>query len=269
VWTVEQFDGGPGSSVRPMMNVEGMSHVGTTRPTNEDAMTWDLDIGFVAVADGMGGHQAGEVASNLALEAILGFMRKSAATQDFTWPFGVNPQISLTANRLVTALKIGNRRVYKRSEEVPDYTGMGTTVAAVVAEGGHVTFASVGDSRIYTFSDGRLQQLTKDDSWVMMLAEKSGVSAESLKSHPLRNVLTNVLGARPDLEVQAGELDLDGQTLLLCTDGLHGVVSDDQMSSILTREKDLHRAAEELVRIALETSKDNITVVLVRNEAHA
>src|SRR5262245_8360620 len=102
-----------------MLRVHGLSHTGNTRTNNEDAMTWDLDIGFVAVADGMGGHQAGEVASRMALDAIVGFIRRSAASDDFTWPFGVDPQLSLTANRLLTALKIGNRRVFKRSEEVP------------------------------------------------------------------------------------------------------------------------------------------------------
>jgi protein phosphatase len=250
------------------MNVHGVSHPGNTRPINEDAMTWDLDLGFVAVADGMGGHQAGEVASSLALDVILNFMRKSAATDDYTWPFGVNPRVSLTANRLGTALKLGNRRVFKRSEEVPDYLGMGTTVVALVVEGSRVTFASVGDSRIYAYKEGALQQLTRDDSWVVMLSKEPGMTPEMLRSHPMRNVLTSVVGARPELDVEPAEIDLSEATLLLCTDGLHGVVPDDVIADVLDHEPNLQRATDALVQTALERdSKDNITAVLVRLDA--
>jgi PPM family protein phosphatase len=250
------------------MEVHGLSHPGNVRASNEDAMTWDLDLGFVAVADGMGGHQAGEVASSLALDAILSFIRKSAATNDFTWPFGVNPRLSLTANRLGTAIKIGNRRVFKRSEEVPDYVGMGTTVVALVADGSRVTFASVGDSRIYAFKEGTLRQLTRDDSWVVMLAEEQGVTPETLRTHPMRNVLTNVVGARPELEIQAAEIDLEHETLLLCSDGLHTSLSSEEITEVLVAESDLQRAAKALIRNALERDgKDNITAVLVRLSA--
>lgn len=228
-------------------------------------MVWDAAIGFVAVADGMGGHQAGEVASRLALDSISAFIRKSAETDDITWPFGVNPSLSSTANRLVTALKIGNRRVFRKSEEVPDYLGMGTTVVALLVNDSVATFSSVGDSRIYSFAGGELRQLTRDDSWAVMLAEESGVSGEALRKHPMRNVLTNVLGAKAELDVSVGELALNGQTLVLCSDGLHTAVPHDVMTSILASESDLQQGAEALVRAALERDgSDNITVVLAR-----
>jgi protein phosphatase len=228
-------------------------------------MVWDAAIGFVAVADGMGGHQAGEVASRLALDSISAFIRKSAETDDITWPFGVNPSLSVVANRLVTAMKIGNRRVFRRSEEVPEYVGMGTTVVALVANGPQVTFSSVGDSRIYAFADGVLRQLTRDDSWAVMLAEESGVTGEALRKHPMRNVLTNVLGAKPELDVVVGELAVQGQTLVLCSDGLHTALPHDVLTSIVASEPDLQQAAEALVRTALERDgSDNITVVLAR-----
>jgi len=253
-----------GTLADAMLKVHGLSHPGK-RQTNEDAMAWDVAIGFVAVADGMGGHQAGEVASRLALDAILSFMRKSAASNDFTWPYGVDPGCSLTANRLVTALKIGNRRVYKRSEEVPDYLGMGTTVVAAVADGPVVTFANVGDSRLYEFANGQLRQVTRDDSWSVMLAEESGVAPEALRSHPMRNVLTNVVGARPELDVTAGEVKMTDQTLVLCSDGLHTVVPSDVMTAILVQEPHLEQAADALVRAAVDRdASDNITVVLAR-----
>jgi serine/threonine protein phosphatase PrpC len=253
-----------------MIKAHGLTHQGHVRSSNEDAMTWDVAIGFVAIADGMGGHQAGEVASSIALESILNFMRKSAMTDDFTWPFGVDPKLSLTANRLITALRIGNRRVFKQSEEVPDYTGMGTTVVALVADGSQVTYASVGDSRMYSFHDGRLAQLTRDDSWLVMMSEEAGADVASLRGHPLRNVLTSVIGARPELQVGASEMTLDNETLLLCTDGMHGAVSDEAMAAILSKATDPHTAVQSLVRAALDAGgKDNITVVLVSNDGAA
>jgi serine/threonine protein phosphatase PrpC len=233
-------------------------------------MTWDVAIGFVAIADGMGGHQAGEVASSVALESILNFMRKSAVNDDFTWPFGVDPGLSLTANRLVTGLRIGNRRVFRQSEEVPDYTGMGTTVVALVADGATVTYASVGDSRMYSFLDGRLKQLTRDDSWLVMMSEEAGADATALRGHPMRNVLTSVIGARPELQVRAAEMTLDKETLLLCTDGMHGAVSDEKMAALLKAAGDPQAAVQALVRAALDAGgKDNITVVLVSHDGAA
>lgn len=228
-------------------------------------MAWDEAIGFVAVADGMGGHQAGEVASSTALDAVLSFMRRSASSDDFTWPFGVNPKVSLTANRLITALQIANRRVFKRSEEVRDYVGMGTTLVALVVEGSRVTLSSVGDSRCYLLTEGRLQQLTRDDSWLTMLADGPDFTPEKLKNHPLRNVLTKVVGAKPELEVTAQEVTLTDETLLLCSDGLHGALPAEVMAKILTDERDLDRGVDALVKAALERDgKDNITAVLVR-----
>jgi protein phosphatase len=228
-------------------------------------MVWDAAIGFVAVADGMGGHQAGEVASRLALDSISAFIKKSAETDDITWPFGVNPSLSATANRLLTAMKIGNRRVFRKSEEVPDYLGMGTTVVALIVNDSVVTFASVGDSRIYAFAGGELRQLTRDDSWAVVLAQESGVTGEALRKHPMRNVLTNVLGAKAELDVSVGEVPLEGQTLVLCSDGLHTALPHDVMASILASEPDLSQAADALIRSALERDgSDNITVVLAR-----
>jgi protein phosphatase len=252
-----------------MLNVQGLSHPGRRRKNNEDAMSWDVGLGCVAVADGMGGHQAGEIASQLALESIFWFLRKSASKVEFTWPFGVNPRLSLSANRLMTALKIGNRRVFTRSEENAEYAGMGTTVVAVLVEGSTITYASVGDSRIYSFADGRLQQLTRDDTWAAMLAKDPNITPEALQRHPMRNVLTAVLGAFPDLEVTTSDITAGDQVLLLCSDGLHTALSDEAIVAILSRERELNHAVEALVAAALEAGgSDNITAVLVRPGGH-
>lgn len=246
------------------MTVTGASHIGHVRKTNEDAMLWAPEIGFAAVADGMGGHQAGEVASQLALDTVHVFLRKSATTSDFTWPFGINPARSLNANRLMTAFKIANRRVFKRSEEMSEYV-MGTTLVAVLVEGNQVTYASVGDSRIYALDGGVLRPLTVDDSWRVLLAREPGITEEALRTHPMRNVLTNVIGAKPDLELEVHEMPWNGETLLLSSDGLHNPLSPETMAEILCMRADPRDAAEALVRAALDRDgKDNITAVVVR-----
>jgi serine/threonine protein phosphatase PrpC len=247
------------------MQAYGVTHPGKVRASNEDAMVWDEAIGFAAVADGMGGHQAGEVAARLALDALHHFLRKSAHDTDFTWPFGINPAWSLTANRLMTGIKIANRRVYKQSEDGTDYIGMGTTIVAVVLEDGRVTFASVGDSRIYMLSGTTLRQLTEDDSWLVMLGKEPGITPEALRAHPMRHVLTNVVGAKPEVTFQVMEEPLAGETLLLTSDGLHNALSMDVMTSVLTRQDDLRVTAEALLNEALErNANDNLTAVLVR-----
>lgn len=246
------------------MKVHGISHPGTTRSHNEDAMTWDEELGFVAIADGMGGHQAGEVASNLALEAMLTFMRKSAGPDEFVWPLGEEADLTHAANRLATAIRLGNRSVFKGAEATPQYLGMGTTVVGLLVDGTRVTYAGVGDSRLYAFDGGRLRQLTTDDSWLVLLADEPGMTPEILRHHPMRNVLTNVVGAKLELTVDVIEADLPGVTLLLCSDGVHGALTDDMMAEILSGEPDLQAAAQALVQAAMDNgSTDNVTAVLV------
>ena len=249
-----------------MLTVSSSTHPGAVRKTNEDALLWDPQLGLLVIADGMGGHNAGEVASHLAVDSLHSFMKMSADGDDFTWPFGINPQLSFAANRLMTAVKIANRRVFRESEANADYTGMGTTIVAAVAEGAHVTFASIGDSRMYSLHGAELQQLTSDDSWVMMLQKESGVDARAFEKHPMRHVLTSVVGARPEVDTEVHEMELvNGQTIILCTNGLHGGLTDAMIRSILQAETDLQRAADRLVDTAVKRDgSDNVTILLAR-----
>ena len=226
---------------------------------------WDPNLALLAVADGMGGHNAGEVASRMALDGMRKFLQEDAS-HDLTWPFGYKPALSIAANRLMTAIKIANLNVFSASEQRAEHAGMGTTVVAALVEGSRLTFASVGDSRIYSLSGKELRQLTKDDSWVVMLMKESGLDASAFARHPMRHVLTSVVGARPGLEVPVQEIDLaDGQMIMLCTDGLHGALTDDAIRTMLQSEPDLERAADTLVETAVtRDGKDNITVVLAR-----
>ena len=249
-----------------MLTVSSSTHPGAVRKINEDALLWDPELGLLIVADGMGGHNAGEVASHLAVDSLHSFMKMTADGDDFTWPFGINPQLSFAANRLMTAVKIANRRVFRESEANADYTGMGTTVVAALAEGAHVTFASVGDSRMYSLHGPELQQLTSDDSWVVMLQKESGFDARAFEKHPMRHVLTSVVGARPEVDTEVHEMELvNGQTIILCTDGLHGGLTDAMIRSILEAETDLQRAADRLVDTAVQRDgSDNVTILLAR-----
>jgi protein phosphatase len=249
-----------------MLIVCSRTHPGKIRTINEDSVVWDPGLALIAVADGMGGHNAGEVASRLALESVQAFLQKSVEGNNFTWPFGVNPSMSFGANRLMTAVKVANRRVFRASEERVEYTGMGTTLVAALVDGSHLSFSSVGDSRIYSLNGSELRQLSRDDSWLVMLSEEQGLDLATAEKHPMRHVLTNVLGARSELNVTVTDLDLsEGHTIILCTDGLHGAVPRELMLSILRADSDLERTADVLVETALERDGgDNITVVLAR-----
>ena len=247
-----------------MLTAETRTHPGG-RPTNEDCVLWDPALSLMAIADGMGGHNAGEVASRLALDAAREFLRESL-TDDVTWAYRRDPELSLTANRLVNAVKLANREILRAAEGHAELSGMGTTLVLGIVEDSRLTFASVGDSRLYALAGSKLRQLTRDDSWVAMLSAETGVDASLLKKHPMNHVLTSVVGARPELEVKVQEVDLEeGETLVMCTDGLHGVLADEVIQRTLEAETDLGQAAERLVQSALENrSRDNVTVLVAR-----
>ena len=258
----------PAAEVFRMLTAHGVSHPGRVRKSNEDRCDSDLALGIFVVADGMGGHNAGEVASALAVETIMTFMRRSQDGHDVTWPYGIDTKLSFHANRLMTAIRLANRRVFKTAESRDELSGMGTTVVAAFIDGAHLVFAGVGDSRIYSFLDGTLTQLTTDDSWVATL-QASGSALPPGEKHPMRHVLTNVVGAREQVELQMFERTLvDGEVLMFCSDGLHGEITDEQVAAILTRETDVAAAADALVAAVLEQpAKDNVTALVVRYQA--
>ena len=247
----------------------GVTHPGRVRPNNEDALLWDASGGLFVVADGMGGHQAGEVASRMAVETVQSFLEASRGDHDLTWPFGFDPALSMNANRLVTAVRLANRKVFQAGEDKPDLAGMGTTIVVALVDNETLTFCGVGDSRIYLLSGNVLQQITHDDSWVAtVLARDPEFDRAQLAHHPMRHVLTNVLGAREDTEVEVGERPLrKGEQLLLCSDGLYGGLDDAAMQILLSSPGGLNDLGDRLVAASLERGgTDNITVVLVRAE---
>jgi protein phosphatase len=241
----------------------GLTETGPVRHLNEDCFVSAEDLRLFVVADGMGGHAAGEVAARVAVESIQNFIRRSHENTDFSWPYGIDPTLSYEANRVKTAVSLANRRINKLAEEHDDYLGMGTTVVCALLSDSHLIAAHVGDSRLYLCNETELIQLTKDDSWAAtMLGGKDGNSGPQATRH----VLTNVLGARPDTEVHLLERKLSGdETLLLCSDGLHGSVPHETLWSMMASNQDLPVLAQSLISTALEHgSRDNITALVVR-----
>jgi PPM family protein phosphatase len=253
-----------------MIRAFGVSDTGRVRKTNEDAFVLDYDLRLFGVADGMGGHNAGEVASQLALETITAFVRRSASDTDFSWPYGLDQDLTFNGNRLRTAIHLANRRVFRAAESTDDYSGMGTTVVGVLMNGSRMSVAHVGDSRLFLLAGGELRALTHDDSWAArILAEDPHLTPEEIAHHPMRNVLTNVIGGGEHVEVHLSEHDLrGGEVLLLCTDGVHGVLDATALRSVLDRSPDPETAARALIQTALDQgSRDNVTALVVRYEA--
>jgi PPM family protein phosphatase len=252
-----------------MLEAIGQTDVGRRRKLNEDNFVVDTEVNLFAVCDGMGGHNAGEVASKIAIETLSAFVRKSAGEEkDITWPYGLEKELSFEGNRLKTAIRLANKRVFKAADNREDYTGMGTTVVAVLVSGNVLTVGSAGDSRCYLLRDGVLKQITQDDSWVSAAWAEGILSASEIERHPLRNVITKAVGAKDTLELDVVELGLrPGDVVMLCSDGLHAMLNDEQILQALGRTPGrLEESAERLIAAANEAGgKDNVTVVLLRH----
>ena len=219
----------------------------------------------------MGGHAAGEVASKVAVDSINEFVCLTGGDEEITWPFGLDENISYDGNRLKTAIRHANRKVLEATKEKTEYEGMATTVAAVLVDGDLANLGHVGDSRIYLCSEGELQQLTSDHSWVNEQIQSGVISADQARSHPLRNVVTRALGGKPDLAGRhAGPQAMSaGEILLICSDGLTTMVPDEEIARVLGEAGgDVDKAAHALVAASANAQggEDNITVVLLKFE---
>ena len=246
---------------------EALSDVGRKRKGNEDAHAVNLEQRLYVVADGMGGHAAGEVASRIAVEAIEEFVTLTSGNEEITWPFGLDETISYDGNRLKTAIRHANRRVLEATRESAELEGMATTVAAVLVEGDVANLAHVGDSRIYRYRDALLSLLTSDHSWVNEQIQSGVISADQARTHPLRNVVTRALGGKVDLQVDLTPSAVQPEdTLLLCSDGLTTMVPDEDIGELLRQgADDVEKLAHRLVDEAnARGGEDNITVLLIR-----
>jgi PPM family protein phosphatase len=247
-----------------MIEAHGVSDIGCVRERNEDRILIDDSQGLYIVADGMGGHSHGEMAAELAISTIRHYVESSGDRLDVTWPFGYNFELSVDANRMITAVQLANRQVWRQSERAPEYAGMGTTVAAVLASGKKITIGNVGDSRVYLWRNGTLRQLTVDDTWVKAISGRGAVQPDVF-SHPMRNFLTQSVGSKDVVDVHTCEEELmDGDLVILTSDGMHGSVPEAEISSAFCSEKPLTEVAATLVQRAKAAGgADNISVMLL------
>ncbi len=236
------------------------------RPLNQDWLYWDLELGLFVVADGMGGHNAGEVASHLAVQTVAAFIDQSQEPRDLTWPFGLDPERSLEANRLATAIRLANRRVHREGMAHAALSGMGTTLVAMLVAAERAVLGSVGDSRIYRLRGGGLQLLTRDDTWLSALMAAGSAQDPEMRAHPMRHVLTSVIGVNEDLMPTLREEALaSGDSWLLCTDGVHGHADSGTFAETLRVAPSAETAAARLVEAALAAgATDNATALVIR-----
>lgn len=247
----------------------GSTDVGLKRSHNEDNYGFDDELGLYVVADGMGGHAAGEVASSTAINAIFDFIRRLREEQDLTWPFNFNPNLTRSENALLNAIHLANENVCRLASENQAYSGMGTTVAGMLIDRDAAVVAHVGDSRIYRYRAGHLEPITVDHSWVNEQLRKNILTEEEARNHRWRNVITRALGNKMDIDVELQTVDLEPEDLyLLCSDGLSSMVIDAALNDILAEtNSDIEAACNALLSKANANGGiDNITTVLVAVE---
>lgn len=247
------------------VNGIGLTHVGRQRQHNEDTFLVELEAGLFLVADGMGGHAAGEIASRIAVEAISEFILHTAE-EEGTWPHAYDERLKRSTNRLMAALKLANTRVLEAMRKDARLRGMGTTVVASMVDGDTISFAHVGDSRAYMVREEQLSRITNDHSWVFEQVQAGMLTEEEAERHPLRNVITRALGGALTVTPDASEIIVrSGDIYLLCSDGLTGMVPEEEILRVLTSEPDLEAACATLIEKANENGGyDNITAILVR-----
>src|SRR5215831_12033620 len=240
---------------------------GLRRSSNEDFYCTRPDLGLFVVADGMGGHVAGEVASRVAVETIQTFIAETAgADKNRTWPFPFEPAISLEGNRLKAAFRLANRQIANLMADSAHLRGMATTASALLAGKNSACLAHVGDSRIYGMRNGSLEQLTHDHSWVEEQVRAGTLTEAAARQHPWRNVVTRALSGGSDPDIDTIEISPQpGERFLLCSDGLSGVVSGEAIESILgDRTLTLDQICDRLVAAANEGGgPDNVTALVI------
>lgn len=234
-----------------MIESFGLSDAGCVRKNNEDYYVLAPDLGLYVVADGMGGAQAGEHASKLAAETVLDTVMQARSS---------------SAETLLKAFEEANRRVLTAAATDATLEGMGTTLVAALESGEELLIASVGDSRAYVYENDELLVITEDQTWVHEVGRRLGLDEATLKTHPMRHVLTMAIGVSAQLRVHTYALrPAPGTQLLLCSDGLHGVVAEDTILEALSTTGELEEKCTFLVNSARDAGgPDNVTTVLLR-----
>jgi protein phosphatase len=239
-----------------ILRTAAQTDVGLRRRGNEDRFAVDSELGLSLVADGMGGHSAGQVASALAAATVVSSLQDSQASA------------ASSGERLRNALEDANRAIYSAARQKSECAGMGTTLVALLVDGNRGALAHVGDSRAYRVRAGRIRQLTDDHSIVGELLRRHEISADDAREHPHRHVLTRALGVRGRVQPDLAELRLEpGDLFVLCSDGLTNHLEDPEIAELSGASADLEACCAGLIALANERGgEDNITVALARCE---
>ena len=238
--------------------------VGMKRTHNEDFFSLLEDEQLFIVADGMGGHSSGEVASRMASETVGEFYRRTK-DEDATWPYKMDRNLSYIENRLVCGIKLANYKIYESASKDIRYKGMGTTVVTSLINGGRVYIAHVGDSRCYRIREGQIDQLTRDHSLLEDYKDaKPDMTEEEERNFPHKNVITRALGMRDTVQVDiCHDMVENSDIYLLCSDGLSGMVGDEMIMEVVKSSNDLEHVVNELVDQANRSGgTDNITTLI-------
>ena len=253
-------------NLKGILSVAGRTHTGQVRSHNEDFLGESLDIGLVALADGMGGYKSGEVASELAIATVMAELQASIPRLT---PGQLDPQTGYSNESLAVreAIVKANEEVYKKSMRDPKCRGMGTTLVLAVLYNNQVTIAHVGDSRMYRFRNSTLEQVTVDHTFLQELVDRGYYTQEEADASLNRNLVTRALGIQPTTAVDIREdLVIPGDIYLLCSDGLTDMVEDQEISKLVSEShNNLDNLAESLVeRANARGGRDNISVLLAK-----
>jgi PPM family protein phosphatase len=256
-----------GVVTRPLrIEVAGQTDVGRKRTHNEDNFAIMAEFGLYVVADGMGGHASGEIASKMAVDTLQEFFAATADDPERTWPYKMDRSKGYEENRLVTGIKLCNLRIFESAQRNTKQRGMGTTLVALFAVEDGVYIAHVGDSRVYRMRDGSMEQLTEDHSLLNDYKKMKHLTEEEIANFPHKNVIVRALGMKDTVKVDTRfETPRVGDTMILCTDGLSGPVADENILRIVQQSSDLSLAVSRLIDAANEGGgPDNITCVIAR-----
>ncbi|MBK7537635.1 MAG: Stp1/IreP family PP2C-type Ser/Thr phosphatase [Myxococcales bacterium] len=246
----------------------GATNIGRRRDHNEDSIFLPENDRLAIVADGMGGHASGEVASRMAVEMVVGHFTETSKQQTLTWPYKVDRDLRTHLNRMTTSIMLANLEIWERSQRESRYKGMGTTCVAIYFLDDSAVIGHVGDSRCYRLRGGEMIQLTEDHSLINDYIKMKRVTPEEAENSPHKNVIVRALGMKESLQVDIlTEVPRVGDCYILCSDGLTGMVRNEMIAQIVASERDLERAVERLITAANdEGGVDNISVVLARIE---
>ena len=246
----------------------GETNVGMKRTHNEDYLFLPDEERLLLVADGMGGHASGDVASQLAVETMVSFFRSTAEEPEITWPFAADHGGRREENRLVTSVKLANLKIFELAQKNSRLHGMGTTLVACLYCDDDLIVAHVGDSRVYLIKDEAIRQLTEDHSLLNDYIKMKRISPDEVDRFPHKNVIVRALGMKDSVAVDIMHRQPNiGETYLLCSDGLTAMMEDPEILQQVLDEPDLDKCCSKLVATANKNGGvDNITVAMARLE---